>query len=162
MSFQMYDGLVTVNVDKTPLALNESENISPAAHPNKKMISAGIATRNRNSLKYQEAHRVVAGVVHGQAGRLLNERVQLSEADRDLTHEASDVVTTRELKDTHANAGAVKQKLSDASVTASTILNDDDQRNIRYAMHVSWQEHVLSLAEAAVCGLVILIPDVPK
>ncbi|OQE46819.1 hypothetical protein PENCOP_c001G00619 [Penicillium coprophilum] len=52
--------------------------------------------------------------------------------------------------------------MSDASAVASNILNDDDQRSIRYAMHVPWQEYVLSLTEAAVCGLVILFPDVPE
>jgi hypothetical protein len=105
---------------------------------------------------------VVAGVVDGQAGRLLNERVRLGEADRDLTHKASDAATTQELKDAQANARAVDQKLSDASAAASNFLNDDDQRNIRYAMHVPWQEHVLGLTEAAVCGLVIFFSDVPE
>jgi hypothetical protein len=194
MSFQMYDGLVTVNVDRTPLALDEVTrtlynraitNPSSLTDTERRSITrrppqqeeddlcrnrCGLsfsevvskATRNRDSLTYQEAHLVVAGVVDGQVGRLLNERVRLGEADRDLTHKASDAATTQDLKDAQANARAVDQKLSDASAAASNFLNDDDQRNIRYAMHVPWQEHVLSLTEAAVCGLVIFFPDVPE
>lgn len=66
-----------------------------------KLVAKAIAQNNstatgteNNILTFREAHHIIAGVVPGQNGRLLSERVRLSEADRDLTHRAAAAALT--------------------------------------------------------------------
>ncbi|GIC94201.1 uncharacterized protein Aud_010699 [Aspergillus udagawae] len=108
------------------------------------------AIHNGGALTSNEAHLLTAGVVRNQAGWLLAERVRLSAADRDLTHRAVSAAMTDEMKAARTSAQAN---------AAAEALGDDDVRNIRYAMRVLWQVHVLNFPEATVCGLVLVYAD---
>lgn len=194
MSIQMYDGLLTVHIDRTPLTLDEATrtlynraitNPSSLTDAERRTIThrpppeeedalcrtacgqsmselVTKAIQNGDSLTYNEAHLLTAGVVPNQAGRLLTERARLSAADRDLTHRANAAATTEEMKTAQASAQAVQQRWNVAQSAAFKSLNDDDIRNIRYAMRVPWQEHVLGITDTTVCGLVIFFLDVPE
>ena len=118
------------------------------------------AIQNGDSLTWKEAHLLSAGVVPNQAGRLLSERVRMSKTDRDLTHRAAAAATTEEMEVAQGNARAVLTRFHAAKGEALKFLKDSDMQNIKYAMTVPWQEHVLGLAETTVCGLVIFISDV--
>ncbi|EAW23443.1 uncharacterized protein NFIA_021520 [Aspergillus fischeri NRRL 181] len=120
MSFQLYDGAITVKTDTSPLT-------------------------------YNEAHLLTAGVVRNQAGRLLAERLRLSAADRDLTHRAVAAATTEEMKAAWTSAQAVQRRWNTTQNAAAEALSDDDIRNIRYAMRVPWQEHVLRWRSRSRC-----------
>jgi hypothetical protein len=104
---------------------------------------------------------VTAGVVPNQAGRLLSERVRLSSEDRDLVHRANASATTEELKAARANAQTVNSRRIAAQSAALDTYTDDDIRNVRYALRVPWQQHVLDLTETSVCGLVIYFLESP-
>ncbi|GIK02189.1 hypothetical protein Aspvir_006234 [Aspergillus viridinutans] len=194
MSFQLYDGAITVNTDTSPLALDEATRTlynraitdpssltdaerrsithrppaeeedalcrSACGQSMSKLIAKAI--HNGDALTYNEAHLLTAGVVRNQAGRLLAERVRLSAADRDLTHRAVAAAMTDEMKAARTSAQAVQHRWRTAQNAAAEALSDDDIRNIRYALHVPWQDHVLSFPEATVCGLVLFYADGPE
>lgn len=120
------------------------------------------AIENRDLLTYNEARLLTAGVIPGQAGRLLSERARLSAADRDLTHRAQAAATTEGIKAAQAHARAVTQRWNKAHSAALEFLNNDDLQNIKYALRVPWQDHVLSLTGTAVCGLVAFYLGVPE
>jgi hypothetical protein len=194
MSFQLYDGAITVHTDTTPLALDEATRTlynraisdpSSLTDAERRIIThrpppeeedalcraacgqsmSGLiakAIHNGDALTYNEAHHITAGVVRNQAGRLLSERARFSAADRELTHRAAAAAMTEEMKAARTSAQAVQHRWYTAQNAAAKALSDDDIRNIRYAMRVPWQEHVLSLPEGTVCGLVLFYADVPE
>ncbi|KND88574.1 hypothetical protein TOPH_06751 [Tolypocladium ophioglossoides CBS 100239] len=120
------------------------------------------AVQNGDSLSYQEARLVTAGVLLKQAGSLFGERMKLSETDRYLSLEAEEAVKTEEMVAAQKNAWAVEFRWHAAERAARETLNNQDYRNIKFAMHVLWQEHVLSLTETTVCGLVLFFPKMPE
>lgn len=194
MSFQMFDGAVTVNVDRIPLALDEAiralynraindpssltdaerRTITHRPPPEEEdslcRAACGLsfsklvtkAIQNPDSLTYNEGHLLTAGVVPNQAGRLLSERVRLSPEDRDLVHRANAAATTEDLKAARVNAQTVNGRRIAAKTAAMDTCTDDDMRNIRYALRVPWQQHVLDLTETSVCGFVIYFLELPE
>lgn len=194
MSFQMYDGAITIHTDTTPLALDEATRTlynraisdpssltdaerriithRPPAEEEDALCQAACgqsmseliakAIHNGDALTYNEAHLMTGGVVRNQAGRLLAERARLSAADRDLTHRAAAAAMTEEMKAARTSAQAIQHRWNTAQNAAAEALSDDDIRNIRYAMRVPWQEHVLGFPEGTVCGLVLFYMDVPE
>ncbi|KAF7121923.1 hypothetical protein CNMCM5793_009477 [Aspergillus hiratsukae] len=194
MSFQLFDGAITVHTDTTPLALDEDTRTlynraitdpSSLTDAERRIIThrpppeeedalcqaacgqsmselVAKAIHNGDALTYNEARLITAGVVRNQAGRLLTERARLSAADRDLTHRAAAAAMTEEMKAARTSAQAVQYRWNMVRIAAAEALSDDDIRNIRYAMRVPWQEHVLSFPEGTVCGLVLFYADVPE
>ncbi|PHH89145.1 hypothetical protein CDD83_6596 [Cordyceps sp. RAO-2017] len=120
------------------------------------------AIQNEDSLSYEEARLVISGVFPNQSARLLHRRVRLSEADRDLTFQAEKAATTEDIYTARKNAKAVRDRWYQAHITASDTLDDDDSENVQHAMSVPWQNHVLSLTDTSVCGLVVFFPDKPE
>ncbi|EED15876.1 conserved hypothetical protein [Talaromyces stipitatus ATCC 10500] len=129
------------------------------------LVAKAIAIPNNDNgsgakslmLTYKEAHLLIAGVVPEQPGYLLSERARLSEADRGLTHRAAAAALTEELKVARETALAVQQQWLTAQTEASKSLNDDDVRNILFAMRVPWQERIIqstSIYDSPVSGLV--------
>ncbi|EED21182.1 conserved hypothetical protein [Talaromyces stipitatus ATCC 10500] len=110
-------------------------------------------------LTYSEAHLLTAGVVPGQPGRLLSERARLSEADRDLSHRAAAAAVTEEMKVARETAQEVQRRWRIAQGAAIESLNDDDVRNILFAMPVPWQERVIHSTSTdgspSISGLVV-------
>lgn len=194
MSFQMFDGAITVNVDRTPLfldeatlalynrAINDPSSLTDAERrtitnrppPEEEdslcRAACGLsfselitkAIQNSDSLTYKEGHLVTAGVVPNQAGRLLDERMRLSPEERDLLHRANAAATTDHLKTAKENARTVNGRRHNAKSAAMKACTNNDLRNIRYALQVPWQQHVLDLTETSVCGLVIYFLEIPE
>lgn len=131
-----------------------------AIHNNGSAINPSTGTEDL-LLTYKEAHLILGGAVPWQSGRLLSERARLSEADRDLTHRAAAAASTEEIKIARGVARAVQQRWWTAEKAARETLNDDDGRNIRYAMRIPWQERVIETASTdtegslSVSGLVV-------
>lgn len=94
-------------------------------------------------LSYKEARLLTAGVVEGQSGRILSEVVRLSPEDRDLKARAMEAASTDDIRAAMEVAERVQQRWRAVELAAAKALNDDDIRNIRVAMKVPWQEHVL-------------------
>lgn len=112
------------------------------------------ATNDGDSLTYTEARLLTGGLVPRQAEKLLHERMRMSESDRDLTHRAIDAATTWEMKAAQTSAHRVRRQRHVVSSAAYQSMNDEDRKNITFAMRVPWQEHVLGL-NVLVCGLVV-------
>ncbi|EED15221.1 conserved hypothetical protein [Talaromyces stipitatus ATCC 10500] len=75
--------------------------------------------------------------------RLLSERARLSAADRDLTHRAAAAALTKEMKVARETVQAIQRRWRTAQHAAIENLDDDDVRNIVFAMRVPWQERVI-------------------
>ncbi|GAM42960.1 hypothetical protein TCE0_044r17390 [Talaromyces pinophilus] len=135
------------------------------------LVAKAIAIHNNGSatgtstgtedlvLTYKEAHHITAGVVPGQPGRLLSYRARLSKEEQDLTHKAAAAALTEEMKVAQEVARAVHRRWWPAQKAATESLNDDDSRNIRYAMRIPWQDQILKSASRdgspSVSGLVV-------
>lgn len=135
------------------------------------LVAKAIAIHNNGSatgtspgtddliLTYKEAHHITAGVVAGQPGRLLSYRVRLSKEEQDLTHKAAAAALTEEMRIAREVAQAVQRRWWTAEKAAIESLNDDDSRNIRYAMRIPWQDQILKSASTdgspSVSGLVM-------
>lgn len=135
------------------------------------LVAKAIAIHNNGSaighstgtddlvLTYKEAHHITAGVVPGQPGRLLSYRVRLSKEEQDLTHKAVAAALSEEMKIAQEVAQAVQRRWWPAQKAAIESLNDDDSRNIRYAMRIPWQDQILKSASIdgspSVSGLVV-------
>ncbi|KAA8652734.1 hypothetical protein EYZ11_013039 [Aspergillus tanneri] len=193
MSFQMYNGALSANIDRTPLTLNEATRTlydraiadpSSLTDAERRTIThrppeeeenalcqkacgqsmselVSRAVQNGDSLSYNEAHLLTAGVIPNQAGRLLSEQARLSAADRDLTHRAMEAAMTEQMKTARASAQAVQKRWNLARTAAFESLNSDDVRNIQYSFRVPWQEHILAIPGTTACGLVVFFPAVP-
>ncbi|KAJ5169271.1 uncharacterized protein N7482_004865 [Penicillium canariense] len=94
-------------------------------------------------LSYKEASLLTAGVVEGQPGHILSEVARISPEDRDLKARAMEATRTDDIRAAREVAQRVKQRWLAVELAAAKALNDDDIRNIRFAMKVPWQEHVL-------------------
>ncbi|KAJ5667471.1 hypothetical protein N7507_003335 [Penicillium longicatenatum] len=99
-------------------------------------------------LSYKEASLLTAGVVEGRSGHILSEVARLSPEDRDLKARAMEAVTTDDIRAAREVAQRVKQRWIEVELAAAKALNDDDIKNIRFAMKVPWQEHVLQSSSA--------------
>ncbi|GCB17407.1 hypothetical protein AAWM_00292 [Aspergillus awamori] len=99
-------------------------------------------------LSYKEASLLTAGVVQGQSGHILFEVARLSSEDRDLKARAMEAATTDDIRTAREAAQRVEQRWLEVELAAAKALNDDDIRNIRFAMKVPWQEHVLQSSSA--------------
>ncbi|KAL3463677.1 hypothetical protein BJX64DRAFT_115391 [Aspergillus heterothallicus] len=94
-------------------------------------------------LTYRESQLLTAGVIPGQSGCDLSEAVRLPPDDRDLWGRARQAAWTEEARAAQEAARAVQARWWDAQDKARKTLSVDDERNIKYAMHVPWQEWVL-------------------
>ncbi|GLA03490.1 hypothetical protein AnigIFM60653_003123 [Aspergillus niger] len=99
-------------------------------------------------LSYKEASLLTAGVVQGQSGHILFEVARLSSEDRDLKARAMEAATTDDIRTAREAVQRVEQRWLEVELAAAKALNDDDIRNIRFAMKVPWQEHVLQSSSA--------------
>ncbi|TPR07920.1 hypothetical protein CAN33_0016250 [Aspergillus niger] len=100
-------------------------------------------------LSYKEASLLTAGVVEGQSGHILFEMARLSPEDRDLKARAMEAATTDNIRTAREAAQRVEQRWLKVELAAAKALNDDDIKNIRFAMKVPWQEHVLQSSSAS-------------
>jgi hypothetical protein len=116
------------------------------------------AIENGDSLTYKESVIIAAGVDSAQNERLIHEVARLSAADRELLQRARAAATTEEMKRAQENACNGMKRWETIQSKASKTLSDDDVRNIRFALRVPWQEHVLSQTQMAICGLLIFFP----
>ncbi|RDW90006.1 uncharacterized protein DSM5745_01781 [Aspergillus mulundensis] len=110
-----------------------------------KAINSNDKNTNGPALSNQESRLLLSGVVKGESGRILSERVRLSLEDRDLMSRAMDAATTDDLRVAREAAQRVNQRLTDAWLAAMDTLSNDDIRNLKFAINVPWQEHVLQL-----------------
>jgi hypothetical protein len=62
------------------------------------------------------------------------------------------------MKQVQESACNVMKRWGNIQTEASKTLSDDDVRNIRFALRVPWQEHVLSQTQMVICGLLIFFP----
>ncbi|KAL2796602.1 hypothetical protein BJX66DRAFT_299478 [Aspergillus keveii] len=85
----------------------------------------------------------VAGAVQKRTLESINEWARLSPEDRDLKQRAMQAATTDDVRAARKVAAGVQKRWSDVRHAAREALNDDDTRNIRAAMKVPWQDHVL-------------------
>ncbi|GAB1194230.1 hypothetical protein APSETT444_003473 [Aspergillus pseudonomiae] len=104
--------------------------------------SDGFSLRSL-ALSYKEASLLTAGVVKGRSGHILSEVARLSPEDRDLKARAMEAATTDDIRAAREVAQRVQKRWLEVELAAAKALNDDDTRNIRFAMKVPWQEHVL-------------------
>jgi hypothetical protein len=102
------------------------------------------------SLSYKEASLLTAGVVKGQSGHILSEVVRLSPEDRELKARAMEAATTDHFRAAREVARRVMKRWSDVKRAAANAPRDGDIRDIRFAMNVPWQEHVLQSSSASV------------
>ncbi|KAL5048335.1 hypothetical protein BDW71DRAFT_177467 [Aspergillus fruticulosus] len=100
-------------------------------------------------LSSKEASLLTAGVVKGQSGHILSEVARLSPEDRDLKARAMEAATTDDIRAAREVAQRVQQRWLDVELAAAKALNNDDIKNIRFAMKVPWQEHVLQSSSAS-------------
>lgn len=107
------------------------------------LINAGGTNLSSLALSYKEASLLTAGIVEGQPGHILSEVARLTPEDRDLKARAMEAARTDDIRAARAVAQRVKQRWLAVELAAANALNDDDIRNIRFAMKVPWQEHVL-------------------
>ncbi|KAL4812487.1 hypothetical protein BDW67DRAFT_126091 [Aspergillus spinulosporus] len=98
---------------------------------------------SRLGLSSKEASLLTAGVVEGQSGRILSEVARLTAEDRELKARAMEAATTHDIRAAREVAQRVQQRWLEVELAAAKALNDDDIKNIRFAMKVPWQEHVL-------------------
>jgi hypothetical protein len=103
-------------------------------------------------LSYKEASLLTAGVVKGQSGHILSEVARLSPEDRDLKAQAIEAARTDDIRAAREVAQRVGQRWLAVELAAAEALNDDDIRNIRFAMKVPWQEHVLQSSSNSTGG----------
>jgi hypothetical protein len=85
----------------------------------------------------------VAGAVQKRTLEFINEWARLSPEDRDFKQRAMQAARTDDVRAARKVAAGVKKRWSDVRNSAHEALNDDDMRNIRAAMKVPWQDHVL-------------------
>ncbi|XRM38419.1 hypothetical protein ABZX51_001838 [Aspergillus tubingensis] len=100
-------------------------------------------------LSHKEASLLTTGVVEGQSGRILSEVARFSPEDRDLKARAIVAARTDDLRAAIEVAQRVLQRWRKAELAAANTLNDDDIRNILFALRVPWQEHVLQSSSAS-------------
>lgn len=100
-------------------------------------------------LSHKEASLLTTGVVEGQSGRILSEVARLSPEDRDLKARAIVAARTDDIRAAIEVAQRVLQRWRKAELAAANTLNDDDIRNILFALRVPWQEHVLQSSSAS-------------
>ncbi|KAL5356711.1 hypothetical protein BJX96DRAFT_171859 [Aspergillus floccosus] len=97
-------------------------------------------------LSKKEARLLIVGVtsvVKGQTFSILSEVARLSPEDRALKGKAMQAAKTDNVKAAMEVATGVQQQRTAVKLAAAKALNDDDIRNIKVAMKVPWQEHVL-------------------
>lgn len=99
-------------------------------------------------LSHKEASLLTTGVVEGQSGRILSEVARLSPEDRDLKARAIVAARTVDIRAAIEVAQRVLQRWRKVELAAANALNDDDIRNILFALKVPWQEHVLQSSSA--------------
>ncbi|GKZ77009.1 hypothetical protein AnigIFM56816_009118 [Aspergillus niger] len=116
-------------------AINSSNNNNGSDNDGFPLSSLGLS--------YKEASLLTAGVVERQSGHILFEVARLSPEDRDLKARAMEAATTDDIRTAREAAQRVEQRWLEVELAAAKALNDDDIRNIRFAMKVPWQEHVL-------------------
>ncbi|KAE8375016.1 hypothetical protein BDV26DRAFT_299903 [Aspergillus bertholletiae] len=136
----------SITADRTPLTLDESTQVENILCRNAcglsmdELIAKAINSNNNNKqddddddglghslgLSNKEARLLTAGVVQGQLGRILSEAAR-----------------TDNVRAAIAVAQRVRQRWTSVQLAAAKALSDDDIRNIRVAMKVPWQEHVL-------------------
>lgn len=105
---------------------------------------------SRLNLSYKEASLLTAGVVKGQSGHILSEVVvHLSPEDRELKARAMEAATTDHFRAAREAARRAMKRWSDVKRAAANAPRDDDIRDIRFAMNVPWQEHVLQSSSAS-------------
>ncbi|KAL3487407.1 hypothetical protein BJX62DRAFT_246110 [Aspergillus germanicus] len=85
----------------------------------------------------------VAGAVQKRTLEFINEWARLSPGDRDLKQRAMQAATTDDVQAARKVAAGVQKRWSDVRKAAREAMNDDDMRNIKAAMKVPWQDHVL-------------------
>ncbi|GIK05518.1 hypothetical protein Aspvir_009631 [Aspergillus viridinutans] len=121
------------------------------------------AIQNGDSLTYKESVILATGVDSSENERLWREAARLSAADRELLERAMTAATTEEMKRARESAHAIMKRWVVAQCEAEKSLSDHDVRNIQFALRVPWQEHILSLNQMAVCGLLVFFPkNVPE
>ncbi|KAL3441886.1 hypothetical protein BJX65DRAFT_287948 [Aspergillus insuetus] len=103
----------------------------------------------------------VAGAVQKRTLEFINEWARLSPDDRDIKQRAMKAAETDDVRAARKVAAGVQKRWSDVRHAAHEALNDDDTRNIRAAMKVPWQGHVLK-GGGAPFGLVVFYSENEK
>ncbi|KAL2849888.1 hypothetical protein BJY01DRAFT_233407 [Aspergillus pseudoustus] len=97
-------------------------------------------------LSEKEARLLIVGVssaVQGQTFSILSEVARLSPKDRELKELAMQAARTDDVRIAREVATDVQQRRTAVRRAAAKALDSNDIRNIKVAMKVPWQEHVL-------------------
>ncbi|KNG83795.1 hypothetical protein ANOM_007379 [Aspergillus nomiae NRRL 13137] len=171
----------SISPDRTPLVLDEStrslynraiSNPSSLTDQERRLITHRSPPDEEDTL-CQNACGLSMGELVTKAinssnngGRILSEVARLSPEDRDLKARAIEAARTDDIRAARKVAQTVQQRWREVELAAAKALNDDDTRNIRFAMKVPWQEHVLQSVSAPArpgeaggrFGLVVFFP----
>lgn len=107
-------------------------------------MSELIAKAIEDSLTYNEACLLIGGLVPGQSERLIDKHARLNKADRNLTYRAMEAATTDQMKSVMAAGSRVFGRWENLATAAFSTMDDNDYRNIIFAMRIPWQEHILA------------------
>jgi hypothetical protein len=91
----------------------------------------------------------VSGAVQKQGMKFINEIARLSPKDRDLKKRAIEAARANDVQAARKVAVAVQKRWDDVRQAAEEVMNNEDIRNIKAAMKVPWQDHVLGSSSTA-------------
>jgi hypothetical protein len=99
-----------------------------------------------------EARILIVGVfsaVQKKTLEFINEMARLSPEDWDLRERAMQAAETEDVRAAREVAMAIQKRWRGVRQAAREAMNDDDYRNLKAAMKVPWQDHVLASSSTA-------------
>jgi hypothetical protein len=117
------------------------------------------AIQNHESLTYQESKLVMGRPKESYIGEMLDEKLRMSEDDRDLLSKAMEAALTADEVVAQTNAFAIQNLWREHQNAAWDAFSDFDRALIKRALHIPWQDHIIGLEDpirkTATCGFVV-------